>query len=85
MAVARVWHGPRAGLSRCEVWSSLHGAWRRHAPVPAAAGVTMRGIENAAREAGLAYPRGDQGRRRAHWRASIPDDGPAGFELPLSR
>lgn len=81
----RVWHGPAADLSRCEVWVLREGTWHRHAPVPAGIGVTMRAIENAAREAGLSYPRGDEGRRRARWRANIPDSGPAGFELPLTR
>lgn len=42
------------------------------------AGVTMRAIERAAREAWLTYPRGDEGRRRAHWRVSILHDGPLG-------
>lgn len=81
----RVWHGPRAELSRCEVWTLQGGTWVRHAAVPAGAGATMRGVENAAREAGLAYPRGDEGRRRAHWRTSFTGVGPAGFELPLTR
>lgn len=81
----RVWHGPRAELNRCEVWSLRDGTWVRHAPVPAGTGATMRGMENAARDAGLTYPRGDEGRRRAHWRASLTDTGPAGFELPLTR
>jgi hydroxymethylpyrimidine pyrophosphatase-like HAD family hydrolase len=83
--VLRVWHGPRAGLSRCEVWALHDGSWVRHAPVPGGTGVTMRGIESAVKEAGLTYPRGDEGRCRAHWRASFADDGPAGFELPLAR
>jgi hypothetical protein len=43
----------------------------------------MRAIEAAALEAGLPYPRGDEGRRRAKWR-SVTGDGPHGFELPLS-
>jgi len=83
--VVRVWHGTQADLTRCEVWTAQGGSWVRHAPVPAGTGATMRGIENAAREAGLVYPRGDEGRRRAHWRASFTDAGPAGFELPLAR
>jgi hydroxymethylpyrimidine pyrophosphatase-like HAD family hydrolase len=83
-AIMRVWHGTGAGLSRCEVWTLREGAWVRHAPVPAGTGVTMRAIERAAREAGLTYPRGDEGRRRAHWRAGVLHDGPAGFDLPLS-
>lgn len=81
----RVWHGTRTGLARCEVWTLQLGTWVRHAPVPAGTGATMRGVENAAREAGLFYPRGDEGRRRAHWRASFTGGGPAGFELPLAR
>lgn len=85
MVVLRVWHGPKSDLTRCEVWARHGSTWARHAPVPAGAGATMRGIESAAREAGLVYPRGDEGRRRAHWRASIPGNGPAGFELPLAR
>jgi hydroxymethylpyrimidine pyrophosphatase-like HAD family hydrolase len=83
--VLRVWHGTRIGLSRCEVWTLRDGTWVRHAPVPAGTGATMRELENAARDAGLAYPRGDEGRRRAHWRASFTDAGPAGFELPFSQ
>lgn len=83
--VLRVWHGIHAGLIRCEVWALRDGTWVRHAPVPAGTGATMRGIENAVREAGLVYPRGDEGRRRAHWRASFTEGGPAGFELPLAR
>lgn len=81
--VLRVWHGIRADLSRCEIWTLRGSIWTRHAPVPAGTGATMRGLENAAREASLVYPRGDEGRRRAHWRTSIPENGPAGFELPL--
>lgn len=83
--VLRVWHGPSAVLDRCEVWALREGSWARHAPVPAGTGATMRGIESAAKEAGITYPRGDEGRRRAHWRANFTDDGPAGFELPLAR
>ena len=83
-AAVRVWHGSRAHLARCEVWTLQDGVWARHGPLPAGTGSTMRDIESAAREAGLVYPRGDEGRRRARWRASIPDDGPAGFELPLA-
>ncbi|MFC8798973.1 HAD family hydrolase [Promicromonospora sp. NPDC057138] len=83
--VVRVWHGTNAGLSRAEVWVLRDGSRVRHAPVPAGTGVTMRAIESAVKEAGLTYPRGDEGRRRAHWRASLADDGPAGFELPLAR
>ncbi|MFC4631215.1 HAD family hydrolase [Promicromonospora alba] len=85
VVMLRVWHGPRAELSRCEVWNLRDGTWVRHAPVPAGTGATMRGVENAAREAGLVYPRGDEGRRRAHWRTSFTDGGPAGFELSLTR
>jgi hydroxymethylpyrimidine pyrophosphatase-like HAD family hydrolase len=81
----RVWHGTRADLTRCEVWTAQGGTWVQHAPLPAGTGATMRELENAAREAGLVYPRGDEGRRRAHWRASFTDAGPAGFELPLAR
>lgn len=80
----RVWHGPWVELSRCEVWVLREGNWERHARVPAGTGATMRGIESAAREAGLTYPRSDEGRRRAHWRTSISDDGLAGFELLLA-
>lgn len=83
MVVLRVWHGPTSDLTRCEVWALQAGIWMHHAPVPAGTGVTMRGIEHAAMEAGLTYPRGEEGRRRAHWRATTPADGPAGFELPL--
>jgi hypothetical protein len=82
--LVRVWHGTGTGLCRCEIWTLREGAWVRHAPVPAGTGVTMRAIETAAREAGLTYPRGDEGRRRAHWRSSVLHDGPAGFDLPLA-
>jgi hypothetical protein len=43
----------------------------------------MRAIEIAAREAGLSYPRGEVGRRRAHWRSTRDGGGRVGFELPL--
>jgi hypothetical protein len=81
--VLRVWHGARAGLARCEAWALEGGIWVKHSPVPAGTGATMRGIETAAREAGLTYPRGDEGRRRARWRTSVSENGPAGFELRL--
>lgn len=81
--VLRVWHGTGPDLSRCEAWTLQAGQWVRHAPIPSGVGITMRAIETAAREAGLPYPRGDEGRRRAQWR-SVTGDGPAGFELPLS-
>ncbi|MDR7380834.1 HAD family hydrolase [Promicromonospora iranensis] len=83
--VVRVRHGSRADLTHCEVWTLQGDTWERHAPVPAGTGATMRNVEAAAREANLVYPRGDEGRRRAHWRTSVPNIGPAAFELPLSR
>jgi hydroxymethylpyrimidine pyrophosphatase-like HAD family hydrolase len=79
----RVWHGVGPDLCRCEAWTLQDGRWVRHAPIPSGVGVTMRAIETAALEAGLPYPRGDEGRRRAEWR-SVTGHGPAGFELPLS-
>ncbi|WP_423461938.1 HAD family hydrolase [Promicromonospora sp. MS192] len=82
-AVLRVWHGTGTDLSRCEVWTLQTGHWVRHAPIPSGVGTTMRAIETAALEAGLPFPRGDEGRRRAQWR-SVIGDGPAGFELPLT-
>lgn len=81
--VLRVWHGSGPDLARCEAWTLQGGRWVRHAPIPSGVGTTMRAIETAALEAGLPYPRGDEGRRRAQWR-SVTGDGPAGFELPLS-
>jgi hydroxymethylpyrimidine pyrophosphatase-like HAD family hydrolase len=81
--VLRVWHGTGSDLARCEAWTLQDGRWVRHAPIPSGVGITMRAIETAALEAGLPYPRGDEGRRRARWR-SVTGDGPAGFELPLS-
>jgi hydroxymethylpyrimidine pyrophosphatase-like HAD family hydrolase len=81
--VLRVWHGTGPDLSRCEAWTLRAGHWIRHAPIPSGVGTTMRAIEAAALEAGLPYPRGNEGRRRAQWR-SVTGDGPHGFELPLS-
>ncbi|WP_419706278.1 HAD family hydrolase [Promicromonospora sp. NFX87] len=81
--VLRVWHGIGPDLSRCEAWTLRTGHWVRHAPIPSGVGTTMRAIEAAASEAGLPYPRGDEGRRRAQWR-SVTGPGPAGFELPLT-
>ena len=81
--VLRVWHGTGPDLARCEAWTLQAGRWTRHAPIPSGVGTTMRAIEAAALEAGLPYPRGDEGRRRAQWR-SVTGHGPAGFELPLS-
>ncbi|WP_275001716.1 HAD family hydrolase [Promicromonospora iranensis] len=83
-AVLRVWHGPSEDLSRCEAWTLQSGHWIRYAPIPSGVGVTMRAIEAAALEAGLLFPRGDEGRRRAQWR-SVSGAGPAGFELPIGR
>lgn len=83
-AIVRIWHGTEPGLAHCEIWALREGAWVPHAPVPAGTGVTMRAVERAAREAGLTFPRGDEGHRRAHWRASVLQDGPAGFDLPLA-
>jgi len=79
----RVWHGVGPDLCRCDAWTLQDGRWVRHAPIPSGVGITMRAIETAALEAGLPYPRSDEGRRRAQWR-SVTGDGPAGFELPLS-
>jgi hydroxymethylpyrimidine pyrophosphatase-like HAD family hydrolase len=81
--VLRVWHGAGADLARCEAWTLQGGYWVKHAPIPSGVGTTMRAIEAAVLEAGLPYPRGDEGRRRAQWR-SVTGKGPAGFELPLS-
>ncbi|MFI8523545.1 HAD family hydrolase [Promicromonospora sukumoe] len=81
--VLRVWHGSGPDLARCEAWTLQDGRWVCHASIPSGVGVTMRAIETAALDAGMPYPRGDEGRRRAQWR-SVAGDGPAGFELPLS-
>jgi len=78
----RVWHGAGTDLARCEAWTLQGGRWDRHAAIPSGVGATMRAIETAALEAGLPYPRGDEGRRRAQWR-SVTSDGRTGFELPL--
>ena len=83
-AALRVWHGMGPDLSRCEVWTLQDGHWARHAPIPSGVGTTMRAIETAALEAGLPFPRGDEGRRRAQWRSVTTSSGPAGFELPLT-
>jgi hypothetical protein len=81
--VLRVWHGTGPDLARCEAWTLWAGQWVRHGPIPSGVGTTMRAIEAAALEAGLPFPRGDEGRRRAQWR-SVIGGGPAGFELPIS-
>ncbi|MEU4388366.1 hypothetical protein [Promicromonospora sp. NPDC023805] len=81
--VLRVLHGTGPVLSRCEAWTLQNGHWIKHSPIPSGVGTTMRAIEAATLEAGLPYPRGDEGRRRARWR-SVTGNGPAGFELPLS-
>ncbi|WP_253873700.1 HAD family hydrolase [Promicromonospora umidemergens] len=84
--VVRVWHGSSPDLAGCEVHTLRSGRWVRQAPVPAGRASSMRDVERAAREAGLTYPRGDEGRRRAHWRTTAPgsESGPAEFELPLT-
>jgi hydroxymethylpyrimidine pyrophosphatase-like HAD family hydrolase len=83
-AALRVWHGTGPDLSRCEVWTLQAGRWARHAPILSGVGTTMRAIETAVLEAGLPFPRGDEGRRRAQWRSVTTRGGPAGFELPLT-
>jgi hydroxymethylpyrimidine pyrophosphatase-like HAD family hydrolase len=80
--ILRVWHDIGPNLSRCEAWTLQDGQWVGHAPIPSGVGATMRAIETAALEAGLSFPRGAEGRRRAQWR-SVTGPGPAGFELPL--
>ena len=85
-AFLHVWHGVANDLAGCEVWTLHTGEWNAHASIPAAARVTMRDVENAAREAGLDYPSGEIGRRRAQWRTTPSGPGrPAGFELPVQR
>lgn len=81
--VLRVWHGAGPDLAQCEAWTLQTGHWARHAPIPSGVGATMRAIEAAALEAGLPYPRGDEGRRRARWR-SVTGSGPAGFEIRIN-
>ncbi|GAB2481285.1 hypothetical protein GCM10027063_24290 [Promicromonospora xylanilytica] len=82
--VLRVWHGTGPDLNRCEAWTLRTGRWVRHSPIPSGVGTTMRAIESAALEAGLPFPRGDEGRRRAQWRSVTSGNGPAGFELPVT-
>ncbi|RPF22829.1 HAD superfamily hydrolase (TIGR01484 family) [Myceligenerans xiligouense] len=54
----RVWHSTNTDLAKAEIWTHHTGTWRRHSPIPAARGATMRDMENAAHEAGLDFPRG---------------------------
>ncbi|MFI9487584.1 HAD family hydrolase [Promicromonospora sp. NPDC052451] len=85
--VVRVWHGASPDLAGCEVHAHPADGPVRRVPVPAGRASTMRDVERAAREAGLTYPRGDTGRRRAYWRGVLPGGaagGPAAFELPLT-
>ncbi|MFC7024801.1 HAD family hydrolase [Promicromonospora thailandica] len=79
----RVWHEHHSEIARCDTWTLRDGVRERHGPIPSGSGATMRALELAAREAGLEYPRGDIGRRRAHWRSVHDGRGRAGFELPL--
>lgn len=80
----RAWHGTGPDLTRCEAWALQAGQWVRHAPIASGVGTTMRAIESAVLEAGLSFPRGDEGRRRAQWRSVTSGNGPAGFELPVT-
>lgn len=81
--VVRVWHDDHPEVARCDTWTLHDGTWIRHSPIPSGTRTTMRAIEVAAREAGLSYPRGEVGRRRAHWRSARDSGGRVGFELPL--
>lgn len=82
VAKLRVWHGPGADLTGAEVHSAVARAWVRHASIPAAIGVTMLALIDAADYAGLAYPTTDLG-LRARWTRTGPADGPVLFELPV--
>lgn len=78
----RVWYASGADLAGAEVHMAVARAWHRHAPVPAAVGVTMLALTDAADQAGLAYPTTDLG-LRARWTRTEPENGPALFELPI--
>jgi hypothetical protein len=71
----RAWHQPGSrDLAVAEVWTRsamiASGGWIRHAPLPAAHAASIRDVEHAAIEAGLTFPRGNVGRRRAQWRST---------------
>ncbi|WP_454857682.1 HAD family hydrolase [Promicromonospora soli] len=80
--VLRAWHGPGAALAGTEVRTAVARTWTRHAPIPAAQGVTMLDLTDAADRAGLCYPTTDLG-LRARWTMTEPDEGPIAYDLPL--
>ncbi|MCF4121280.1 Cof-type HAD-IIB family hydrolase [Antribacter sp. KLBMP9083] len=80
----RAWHGTGPALSSVTAWLLDDGEWRVHAPVPAGTGATMRGLEVAARAAGLAFPVAEDA-PRARWRRTTLTDAPSSYELPLWR
>ncbi|MBE1878709.1 HAD family hydrolase [Myceligenerans pegani] len=93
VVTVRVWHDTHSDtdLAGAELWTRLPGTTdgARHAPLPAARGATMRDIEHAVTDAGLTFPRGQVGRRRAHWHSTLAVTGrhshrPPGFGLPVT-
>lgn len=93
--VVRIWHetddDADTDLAGAEIWTRHPDSsdWTRHAPLPAARGATMHDVAYAALDAGLTFPRGHVGRRRAQWRSTAAVTGrhsrrPPGFELRLT-
>ena len=80
--VLRVWRGSGAVVAGAEVRTAVARAWTRHAPVPAAHGVTMLDLSEAADRAGICYPTTDLS-LRASWTMTVPDEGPILYDLPL--
>lgn len=78
----RAWHGPGAALAGAEVRTAVARAWTRHAAIPAAQGVTMLALSDAADRAGLCYPTTDLG-LRARWTMTELDEGPIVCDLLL--
>lgn len=82
VARLRVWHGHGADLAGAVLRTALARSWIHHASIPAAEGVTMLDLVDAADQAGLAYPTTDLG-LRACWTKIEPADDPNIYELPL--
>lgn len=80
LTALRIWHGLGAALAGAEVRTAVARTWTRRAPIPAAQGVTMLDLANAAERAGLGYQSTHLG-LRARWTSTKLDDGTRAYEL----